>query len=148
MSQSLVKMYIHIIYSTKHRQKLINKSIKSDLQSYLVGLNNKLGSYTYEVYAHNDHTHILCLLPKNISISEFMNKTKVQSSKWLKTKGLKTFAWQNGYGAFSVSPTKVESVRKYILNQEKHHKNISFKDEMREFFKYYDIDYDERYVWE
>ena len=112
MAQSLVKMYTHIIFSTKHRQKLINKSIKSDLQAYLIGVNTNSGSYTYEIYAHYDHIHIFCLLPKTICISDFLNKIKVSSSKWLKTKGLKNFAWQNGYAAFSVSPTKMDSVKK------------------------------------
>jgi REP element-mobilizing transposase RayT len=114
----------------------------------MVGTIAKLKSYTNEIYANPDHVHILCNLPRTITIADFISKVKSSSSKWMKDNGVPNFAWQDGYGVFSVSSSKVEVVSKYIENQEEHHKKVSFKDEMREFFRKYGIDYDERYVWD
>ena len=148
MPQSLAKVYIHIIFSTKHCQPVILTEIQSELHSYIIGTIAKLGSYTDGIYANPDHIHILCNLPRTITLADFVSKIKTSSSKWIKTKGVSNFAWQDGYGVFSVSSSKVETVTKYIKNQAKHHKKVIFKEELIEFFREYKIDYDERYVWD
>ena len=148
MPQSLAKVYVHIIFSTKNIKKVINENIRNELQAYIIGILSNLGSYTNEIYANPDHIHILCNLPRTIAISDFISKIKTSSSKWIKTKGVHEFCWQDGYGIFSVSSSKTEIVEKYIRNQPEHHKKVIYKDELRKFFKEYGIDYDERYVWD
>jgi len=148
MPQSLAKVYVHIVFSTKNGKNLIHQQIAKDLHAYVIGTMSKLGSFTNEIYANSDHIHILSTLSRTITIAELISKLKTSSSKWLKLKGITDFAWQDGYGIFSVSASKVETVRKYILNQPEHHKMITFKDELRQFFKEYEIEYDERYVWD
>jgi REP element-mobilizing transposase RayT len=97
-----------------------------------------------------DHMHILCLLSKNIALANLVRNIKGDSSLWIKTKflGLNNFYWQNGYGAFSVGPGRVEIVKKYILNQYEHHQKLTFQDEFRKYLHRYKIAYDERYVWD
>ncbi|MEN8117275.1 MAG: IS200/IS605 family transposase [Bacteroidota bacterium] len=148
MPQSLAKVYIHIVFSTKHGNPIISNEVQKELHSYMVGTISKLGSYTNEIYANPDHIHILCNLPRIITIAHFISKIKTSSSKWVKTKGLANFSWQDGYGVFSVSSSKINIVEKYIQNQFEHHKKVTFKEELRNFFKEYGIDYDERYVWD
>ena len=148
MPQSLSKVYLHCIFSTKNGVPLITNSIQKDLHSYIVGTLSNIGSYVDEIYANPDHIHILCTLPRTITIAELISKIKTSSSKWIKKQGINNFSWQGGYGAFSVSSSKVQVVTKYIQNQEQHHKKTSFKDELRKFFKEYNIDFDEKYVWD
>ena len=148
MPQSLAKVNVHIVFSTKHAKHIITAEVKKELHAYIIGTLSKLGSYTNEIYANPDHIHILCTLPRTITIADFISKIKTSSSKWIKTKGINNFAWQDGYGIFSVSSSKVEVVENYILNQFEHHKKLSFKDELRKFFMEYGIEFDERYVWD
>jgi len=150
MGQSLVKNYIHIIFSTKYRQPLINERIENELHAYLGGICKNLKCHPIKVGGYEDHVHILCMLSKKIALMNLLEEVKSHSSKWIKTKGddLKNFYWQDGYGAFSVSPYNVETVIKYISNQKKHHSKKTFKDEFRAFLKKYNVDYDERYVWD
>ena len=148
MPQSLSKVYLHCVFSTKMGEKLITNPIQKDLHSYIIGTLSNIGSYVCEIYANPDHIHILCTLPRTITIADLISKIKTSSTKWIKKTGITNFAWQNGYGTFSVSSSKVEVVKNYILNQKKHHKEISFKEEYRTFLKEYKIDYNERYVWD
>ena len=148
MPQSLSKVYLHCVFSTKNGVPLITETIQKKLHSYIVGTLSNIGSYVYEIYANPNHIHILCTLPRTITMAELISKTKTSSSKWIKTQGINNFAWQGGYGIFSVSSSKIATVEKYIRNQKEHHKKESFKDELRIFFKKYDIDFDERYVWD
>jgi putative transposase len=150
MAQSLVKNYLHIVFSTKHRQPLISPEIADQLYSYLGGICNNLDCSPIKIGGHNDHVHILCMLSKKITLVKLLEEIKSHSSKWVKTRGesLKNFYWQDGYGAFSVNPTEVETVIKYIENQAEHHKKKTFQDEYRAFLKKYKVEYDERYVWD
>lgn len=150
MPQSLVKNYVHIVFSTKDRQPFIDQSIKDELHAYLSGVCKELGCPVLAVGGVEDHVHILCLLSKTIALSELVGKVKANSSKWIKTKGEQyaNFYWQNGYGGFSVNPTETEVVIKYIQNQEEHHKTRTFQEEYRLFLKKYKVEYDERYVWD
>lgn len=150
MPQSLVKNYLHIVFSTKHRYPFIDNQIKDELFRYLGGICKNLECNPIRVGGHLDHIHILCLLSRKIALMKLIEEVKTHSSKWIKTKGQKyeKFYWQNGYGGFSIHESQVDHVKSYILNQEKHHKKVSFKDEYRTFLKEYDIDCDERYVWD
>lgn len=148
MPQSLSKVYVHIVFSTKNQKPIIKESVRGELQAYLIGILSNLGSYTNEIYCNPDHVHILCTLPRTITIAQMVNKIKSPSSKWLKTKGIPNFFWQDGYGIFSVSSSKVEVVESYIRNQKEHHTELSFKEELRKFFLEYGIEYDEQFVWD
>ncbi len=150
MGQSLVKNYIHIVFSTKHRLRIIDDTIEAELHSYLGGVCNNLDCKVLKVGGYTDHIHILCMLSKKVTLIELMKKLKSDSSKWIKTKGHKysNFYWQDGYGAFSVNPAEVEIVTNYIANQKEHHKKKTFQSEYRAFLKKYDVPYDEKYVWD
>ena len=150
MGQSLNKIYVHLVFSTKHRKPLITDLIKGELFSYLGGICKNLECNPIQVGGHHDHIHILCLLSKKVALMKLMEEVKSHSSKWIKTKGdeFEDFYWQNGYGAFSVNPTEIEIVKNYILNQEEHHKKKTFQEEFLAFLKKYDVEYDERYVWD
>ena len=150
MGQSLVKNYIHIVFSTKHRQSLILPSIETELFSYLGGICNNLECHVLKVGGYKDHIHVLCMLSKKIALMKLVEQLKSNSSNWIKTKGddFKNFYWQDGYGAFSVRPSEVEIVIKYIANQKEHRSKKTFKDEYKAVLKKYEVTYDERYVWD
>lgn len=150
MGQSLVKNYLHIVFSTKYRQPLIQESIEDELYSYLGGICNTLECHVIKVGGYTDHIHILCMLSKKVALMKLMEELKSHSSKWIKSKGAaySNFSWQNGYGAFSVNPGQVERVIQYIANQKEHHRKKAFKTEYQEFLEKNEVAYDERYVWE
>lgn len=148
MSQSLSKIYLHCVFSTKHRQPYIKDAIREDLYGYIIGTLSSLHSYVEIVGAHTDHVHLLCTLPRTLTVADLISKVKASSSKWFKEQGIENFSWQNGYGVFSVSMTKVRAVKKYIKNQDEHHKKTTFQEEYRDFLKNYNIDFDENYVWD
>ncbi len=150
MGQSLVKNYLHIVFSTKHRQNLITEPIENELHAYLGGICNNLECHSIKIGGTTDHVHILCMLSKKIALMKLLEEVKSYSSKWIKTKGeeYNIFYWQDGYGAFSVNPTEIEVVIKYINNQKEHHNHKTFQEEYRAFLKKYNVEYDERYVWD
>jgi len=146
MAQALSKVYIHLVFTTKHRQSLIPESLRPDIQALMVSILSKVGAYTYEIYANPDHVHILCSLPRTLSIAILVQKVKAISSEWIKTKGVIEFSWQDGYSCFSVSSSKKIAVEKYIRNQPEHHKINSFKEELLSFYEKYEIDYKDEYL--
>ncbi len=150
MPQSLVKNYLHIVFSTKHWQPLIFPAIEPELYSYLGGICNSLECSPIKIGGYTDHIHVLCLLSKKIAVIKLLEEMKSHSSKWMKTKDerLKNFYWQDGYGAFSVNPAQVDVVMAYIENQHQHHAKKTFQDEYRSFLKKYKVEYDEQYVWD
>ena len=150
MGQSLVQNYIHIVFSTKYRQPLIKPDVESELHAYLGGICNQLECQTIKVGGYTDHIHILCKLSKKIALMKLVEEVKSHSSKWVKTKGedYSHFYWQNGYGAFSVNPSQVETVIAYIANQHQHHSKKNFQDEYRAILKKYQVEFDEKYVWD
>lgn len=150
MGQSLVKNYIHIVFSTKYRQPLITDDIESELHAYLGGICKKLECHPLKVGGYTDHIHILCMLSRKITLMKLLEEIKSHSSKWVKTKGdnFKNFYWQNGYGAFSVKPSEVDVVIRYIANQKEHHSKKTFQNEYKAYLKKYDVEFDERYVWD
>jgi putative transposase len=150
MSQSLVQNYIHIVFSTKYRLPLIDDAIEKELYAYLGGMCHKMDSIPLKVGGYTDHIHILCKLSKKIALMKLLEEVKSHSSKWIKTKGdtYTDFYWQDGYGAFSVNPKGVDRVIRYITNQKQHHAKKSFQDEYRKILKEYQVEYDERWVWD
>lgn len=150
MGQSLVKNYLHIVFSTKHRMPTIQPPIEAELHSYLGGICNRLECPVIKVGGYTDHIHILCMLSKKVTLVKLLEELKSHSSKWVKTKGSDygNFYWQDGYGAFSVNPSEVDKVILYITQQQEHHQNKSFQEEYRAFLTKYKIEYDERYVWD
>ena len=150
MAQSLSKVLVHITFSTKNRENMIDNNIEPDLFEYLGGICKGLACNPIQIGGHKNHIHVFCVLSKMISQIKLMEELKKQSSKWIKTKGdvYNNFFWQNGYGIFSVNPADENIVIDYIKNQEKHHEKLSFKEEYRAFLKKYKVEYDENYVWE
>ncbi|MGF7140925.1 IS200/IS605 family transposase [Roseimarinus sediminis] len=150
MPQSLSKVYLHLIFSTKNRKQLIDHEIESRLHEYLGGIAKGLECNPIQIGGDNDHVHILCLLSRKIAQMTLLEEIKKRSSKWIKTidQRYAFFYWQDGYGAFSVSADAVNKVIAYIQNQKEHHKRVSFQDEFRAFLKEYGVEYDERYVWD
>lgn len=151
MPQSLANVLVHIVYSTKNRYPFLkDNDLRSELHAYLGGTCNDLGCQNLTVGGVADHVHLLCSLSRTITIADLLKELKINSSKWMKTKGkiFEKFSWQNGYGAFSVGRTEVERVVAYIRNQEAHHRHKTFQEEYRVFLKEYQIEYDERYVWD
>ena len=150
MAQSLSKVYAHIIFSTKKRRNLIDESIEPALFNYLGGVCKAFECFPVQVGGYRNHVHILCVQSKKITQIKLLEEVKKRSSKWIKTQDSRysDFYWQDGYGIFSVSPARVEQVANYIRNQKKHHEKLSFKQEFRRFLKAYQVEYDERYIWD
>jgi REP-associated tyrosine transposase len=149
MPQSLSKIWTHLIFSTKDRHSFLHdEMIRHEMHAYLASILKSHHCPTLIVGGVSDHIHALFVLSKNHSIATVVYELKRSSSKWAKTKGPKKFHWQSGYGAFSVSESHVDVVRKYIEKQEQHHRRRTFEEEFREFLKRYKVDYDERYVWD
>jgi REP element-mobilizing transposase RayT len=148
MPQSLAKVYLHVIFSTKDRKPFISPENKQILQAYIVASASELGIYTLEIFANPDHIHWLCTLPRTLSIADMIQKIKIPSSNKMARIGPKEFHWQKGYGAYSVSQSKLETVKKYIQNQEEHHRKITFQEEYIQFLEEHEIEYDLRYVWD
>lgn len=149
MSQSLSKLYIHLIFHTKNNENFINADIESELYAYLGGLLKDIKCVPIKINGIENHIHILCIMSKNISLADLTEDVKRNSSRWIKTKGdkFKNFAWQGGYGGFSVSQSKADIVKQYIENQKEHHKTVSFKEEYVRFLEEYGIDFNEDYLW-
>ena len=151
VSQSLVQVYLHIVFSTNARQPFLeDRELCSRTHGYLAGACKNQGAPSLKVGGVEDHVHILCRMARVISISYLIQEIKRESSKWIKNQDatLSKFHWQSGYGAFSVSPSHVPALIEYIENQEEHHRHESFKDEYRRLCKKYGVAIDERYVWE
>ncbi len=150
MPQSLSKVYLHITFSTKNRERRIDSSIEHRLFEYLGGICKGLECYPVKIGGYQNHVHILCTLSRKISQAVLLEELKKNSSKWIKSIDPKyqNFYWQRGYGVFSVNPAEIDVVIAYISNQEAHHKTKTFEEEYRAFLKKYNVDFDERYVWD
>lgn len=151
MPQSLSKIIVHTIFSTKDRRPLLrDKPLREELHRYFGGILANHDCQPLIIGGVEDHVHILSTLARTCQAAEMVKEIKRGSSLWLKTKSpdLNDFAWQSGYGIFSIGYSQIEAVRKYIGGQEEHHRKVSFQDEFREFLKRYEVEFDERYVWD
>ena len=150
MAQSLSKLYVHIIYHIKNPLTKIRKEDKNQLFAYIGSIIKDNESIPIKINGVEDHIHILCVMSKNITLAKLVEEIKRNSSRWIKTKDkyYKQFAWQGGgYGGFSVSPSLHDKTKRYIENQEEHHRKLSFKEEYLLFLKEYGIKYNEQYLW-
>ncbi len=150
MAQSLANVLLHIIFSTKNRHPFIDKDIEPELYAYITSISTSCGCYVHKIGGIEDHLHLFTSLPRTLTISDMLEEVKKNSSKWIKTKGEKycEFAWQKGFGAFSVSASLHGAVSTYISKQKEHHKVYTFQDEYRKILKLNNIPFDERYVWD
>jgi len=151
MAQSLSRVWIHLIFSTKNRFPFLSdKTIRTDMHAYLAKMLREQDCETLIVNGVEDHAHSLFALSRTHSIASVVKEIKRTSSGWVKefSPTLQKFHWQLGYGAFSVSQSNLDEVIRYIENQEEHHKRVTFQDEYRALLNAYRVDYDERYVWD
>jgi REP element-mobilizing transposase RayT len=150
MSQSLAKIYVHLIFSTKNRERVLTDDLRLDLHSYVGGILNGLGCVPVEINSESDHIHILLILARTEPVSNVVAQVKKSSNDWLRTQDERfaSFHWQAGYGAFSVSQSVVEDVREYLRKQREHHRQRTFQEEYRALLLKYAVEFDERYVWD
>ena len=148
MSDSYTNLLYHIIFSTKDRRPLITDAYQSRLYDYIGGMIRALGGISLELNGTEDHVHLLTKLRPDKALSDVLRDLKANASGWMHDvfPELKAFTWQRGYGAFTVSQSSVDEVRRYIAHQKEHHQKVSFRDEFIQFLKANGIEYDERFV--
>ena len=149
MSQSLSKVYLHAIFHVKNNECLIRQEDEKELYAYMGSVIKLSNSIPIIINGIEDHVHVLCIMSKNICLSDLMEDMKTNSSRWMKTLGphYRKFAWQGGYSGYSVSHSRVEAVKKYIANQKEHHKTQTFHDEYIQFLKENDVDFNSDFLW-
>jgi putative transposase len=148
VAQTCGNVVVHLIFSTKLRKPLIAPYIRSDLFAYLGGIVRELHATALIINGTCDHVHMLIRIRPANSIAEIARIIKTNSSAWIRKKGHKEFAWQAGYGVFSVSESNVPAVTKYIAAQVEHHRKRSFQEEFVAFLKKNKVAYDKRYIWD
>ncbi len=149
MAQTFTNLLTHVIFSTKERRPLLKTEIRPRLFSYMGGIVRDLSGKALIINGTSDHVHLLVSMPATITIAEMMRIVKSKSSGWVREQFASegAFAWQAGYGAFSVSHANVDAVKEYIAGQEEHHKKVSFQEELLSFLRKQGIEFDERYIW-
>ena len=149
MAHTYTSLLTHIIFSTKDRFPWLEDDMRDEVEKYICGVARNLGVKTMAINSVADHAHLLVQVPSSHSVSEVVGKLKANSSRFIHEKWPRRskFAWQQGYGAFSVSRSGVDDVIRYIANQEEHHRKRTFQEEFLEFLARHEIEYDERYIW-
>lgn len=148
MPQTLSFNLVHIVFSTKGRVPFINDDVQLTLHAYIAGTVRQLGCECVRVGGVADHVHIALRLPPTKIAAKVVSEIKTGATAWMKRQGVAGFAWQRGYGLFSVSPADVDAVVLYIDRQKAHHAKRSFEDELRALCRRYHVELDERYVWD
>lgn len=150
MPQSISRVLLHVVFSTKERRELIIDEVAPELHAYLAGACRALKSEAYRVGGGRDHVHIACSLPRTLTVSKLLEEIKKTSSAWLKEQDprCQRFAWQAGYGAFSIGQSQLGPLLSYIDRQHEHHKKKTFKEELLEIIERYGVECDERYLWD
>ena len=150
MPQSLCRLLSHLVFSTKDRERWITASIRDELHAYLGGVLKNIDCIPIRMGGVEDHVHLFFGMNRTMSVAQVVEKVKTASSKWIKDERpeFAGFHWQNGYGIFSVSQSDADAVERYILNQEEHHRKMSFQEEYRILLNRYQVPFDERYVWD
>jgi len=151
MASSLMKIYIHITFHVKRNGSVV---IREDdlpkLFRYIDGIILNIGGKPFQIGGIETHVHILTVLPKRMTVPDFVRAIKANASRWIKTldnEYYANFSWQDGYGAFSVSPSAVSGTRKYIINQKQHHKQESYEAEYKRILDAYNVEYDDNYIF-
>ena len=147
MASTHTSLHYHVVFSTKNRERTIVPAVRDELHHYLGGTVNGLGGQTLRVGGIEDHVHMVFGLKTTHCIADVLREIKKASSGWMHEQQHRLFAWQDGYGAFTVSRSSLPSVLRYVAEQEKHHAHRSFEDEYRELLELHEIEYDERYLW-
>ena len=150
MPQSLARLHIHLVFSTKSRAPLLREEVRESLHEYMAVVLRNLDCHALLINSVEDHVHVLLDLARTLSVSKAVEGLKVATSRWIKAKGdaYAAFAWQSGYAAFAVSVSNIDAVRGYIARQREHHHQLSFQDECRALFRRHGVPFDERYVWD
>jgi len=151
MAQSLSKVLLHIVFSTKSREPvLVDKTFRDECFSTMGGIVKTLGCPPIRIGGIPDHVHLLCALSRTQAVADLVKELKRVSSKWIRSKGYayNGFQWQAGYGVFSIAQSQVPALVRYIDMQEEHHKTASFKEEFTKLLERYGVAYDEAYVWD
>ncbi|MCP4697989.1 MAG: transposase [Gammaproteobacteria bacterium] len=150
MPQSLSNILVHIVFSTKNRKDLILPLIETELHAYMAKIYRNEACPALIIGGTTNHIHSLCRLERTVTTAHLLEQVKKGTSKWIKTKGreFSGFAWQTGYGAFSIGASNIDALTQYIRTQKQHHKNISFEDEYRTLLKKHNVAFDERYAWD
>ena len=151
MPQSLSKILVQVVFSTKNREPFLDSpAVCAEMHRYLGGVCKTLDCPSLTVGGAADHVHLLVNLARTVAIADLVKESKRVSSQWIKTRGVQyaKFEWQRGYGAFSVGQSQIEEVRRYIERQPEHHRRVTFQEEFRRFLEKYRIECDERYVWD
>lgn len=144
------QLLYHIVFSTKSRKRLLVDTIREDVFSYMAGICRNLGGFALDIGGYYDHVHLLVRIPAKVAVSEFVGKLKANTSKHLNETpgGVLGFAWQDGFGAFTVSPSSRDAVSRYVRNQMLHHQQLAFEDEFLELLKRHEVEYDQRYIFD
>jgi len=149
MAHTATNVLVHFIFSTRRREPMIGSELRADLHAYLGGIIREIGGIALCINGMPDHVHLLVRMPSTHSVADVARLIKTNSSRWIHERWpkFKTFAWQAGYGAFSVSESGIDAVRKYIQQQQQHHTSRSFKDEFAVFLKKNHITVDDKCLW-
>lgn len=149
MAQSLAQVYIHLVFHTKYSSVTIREEDLPKLFAYIDGIVVNQNAMVIQIGGVPNHIHILCTLPRIVSMANFVEEIKKCSSRWIKTLDsyYSKFAWQGGYGIFSVSASQVQKVKDYVRNQKEHHRKKTFQEEYEAFLKAYNIEYNPEYVF-
>ena len=150
MANTYTNLLFHIVFSTKNRAAIIGHAVREPLYQYIGGVIRGEAGTLLEIGGVADHVHLLARFKAAVAVATMVRQIKTSSSKWLNQRlgaGFK-FAWQAGYGAFTVSESQVSQVRRYIQNQAEHHRKRTFQEELREMLSKHNIEFDERYLWD
>ena len=147
MSSTHLSLHYHITFSTKERRRMIADPWRSDLHAYLGGIIRNMNAIPEIINGTGDHVHILAGLKATHTLAEILRQIKRGSSVWIHQHGIQKFEWQEGYAAFTVSPSQVDAVKRYIANQEEHHRKKTFEEEYVELLRLSGVEFDERYLW-
>jgi putative transposase len=149
LSQSLSKIVLHIVFSTKHREPLILKKTQSDLHAYLAGICRTIGSNAYRIGGTDNHIHLACSLPRTLTVSKLLEELKKASSAWIKKQDPRygSFSWQSGYGVFSIGQSQLAALMRYIDSQQEHHRTRTFKEELLDLLETNGVEYHEKYLF-
>jgi REP element-mobilizing transposase RayT len=147
MAHTFTKHHFHIVFGTKGRQKFISRQVRPLLWKYIAGICRNTGILALAIGGIEDHVHLLLELKPDMTVSKAVNLVKSNSSRWMKQQGTK-FSWQEGYSSFSVSASNIPAVKRYVLNQEAHHRKRSYQDELFSFLRKHGIEFDPNTVFD
>jgi putative transposase len=150
MPNTYTQIYIHYVFATRSRMRFLHDRIRKELYDYIAGYTKEMKGFLQCIGGMEDHIHILVGLPPTLSVADFAQKIKANSSRFINEKGwaFGKFKWQEGYGAFSVSQSGLENARSYINHQQEHHAKRSFSSEFEELLNRYKVNYDKQYLFE